>query len=1249
MQVQNNARILQRNFFKTNLKQLLLSKLNLSFLVALLLVCLTASSAFATTYTFTETVDKLWTTSGNWSPSYLGTNINATDVVFIDASSECIISGTLNNYGTLTNNGYLHIYPGSNLINDGNLINDYHLANDGNLINDGTLINDYSLFNDGTLHNNSGGILSNLGWLWVHSGSNLIINPTGTFSNIGTVKLNSGGGLELNTATQTLMAGVFNWTGGDFEIGSNASVTLTSNLSVPPNGALQVNGTLNIPVASTFSNAGTVELNSGGDLELNTITQTLMAGVFNWTGGDFEIGSNASVTLAANLSVPSNGTLQVNGTLNIPDTKTLTIESLTNFNNGSTLSNAGTVELNSGGNLNLNTSNQNLMAGVFNWTGGDFEIGPNASVTLAANFSVPSNGILTINGSLSTLAPNIPQGSTGGSIINNGTITNNNGLSNKNSVINNNGAVINNNSILTNHQLTGVFTNSGTINNNVSSQFNNIHLLNINSTGVFNNSGHLQNISPGTINNHGIIENTNNFTSTGVLNLNTGANLILNTTSVSWPPGTFNWTGGTMTIGGNGVFTLASSRSIAAGTKLAIDGTLNIPSGKTLTSNLGGEIIINASGVLTNQSGGTLINDGTLTTSGTLTNSTGATLDLNSGSNFILASAPASVPSGNLNWNGGSTITVAIGADLIIPTSLTIPAAAILQVKGTLTINGALVNEGNLIDRGTINNNGSLDLNSGSNLLLTKDPSALPEGTFSWNPGSTVTITDTAKFIIASSFSIPTSAILSIKGDLINNGTLTNNGTLELDAGGLLELNSNPAAFPSGTFNWNGGSVTVGATGALILASPLTIPLVGNFTVNGSLTNNDVFTFIGDFRNNGTTINNGTLDNQSFLINTGTISLETGSHFKFNNGFDAWSPSLFVWKAGASVEVAQGTTLETFADMTTESGRIFIVNGILETYGLNFTNNGILKGGGYIFAEISHGSTAKIEPGNSIGTLAVSGDSDLSSATYTAEMDPIAGTTDLMSISGQATLTNATLEVTWLNNPTVTGTYTVMTFGSKVGEFATVTIPTVSGFTFSTAYTTTAVTITATAVALPIELLYIRGEALDQSNKITWASATEENSSHFEVERSSDGITFEMIGIVAANGNTVTNQSYVLLDEKPLQGIGYYRLKMVDLDDTFEYSNVVSVSFNKKNNEIQLSISPNPATDVVHFAISKDEINNAIIEIHSITGQLIFQKMVNKNDTNPRFDWNTEGAVKGIYIATLTSGNERRMEKIIIQ
>ncbi len=329
-------------------------------------------------------------------------------------------------------------------------------------------------------------------------------------------------------------------------------------------------------------------------------------------------------------------------------------------------------------------------------------------------------------------------------------------------------------------------------------------------------------------------------------------------------------------------------------------------------------------------------------------------------------------------------------------------------------------------------------------------------------------------------------------------------------------------------------------------------------------------------------------------------------------------------------------------------------NGTLvNNFGATLNNNstGTINGSGTINqngGSYTGASGGAIAPGNSTGTLSVTGNLNPGSNTYESEIDGAVPNNDVLALTGEATLTNATLEVTWLNNPTAADIYIVMTFGSKVGEFASVTIPTVPGFTFAVAYTATTVSIQA-SVALPIELLYIRGEALDQSNKITWASASEKNSSHFEVERSSDGITFEMISIVAANGNTVTNQSYALLDEKPLQGIGYYRLKMVDLDDTFEYSKVVSISFKNDTKEIHLAISPNPATDVVHFVISKEEINNAIIEIHSITGQLVFQKRINKNDPNPRFDWNTEGAVKGIYMATLTSGSERKMEKIIIQ
>ena len=489
----------------------------------------------------------------------------------------------------------------------------------------------------------------------------------------------------------------------------------------------------------------------------------------------------------------------------------------------------------------------------------------------------------------------------------------------------------------------------------------------------------------------------------------------------------------------------------------------------------------------------------------------------------------------------------------------------------------------------------------------------------------------------------------SIYGTLTNNGTLINYSPLDLNSGGELVLNTNGASIPGGTFNWNSGStLTIGSSGVMTLTSSLTVQIGTTLKVLGTLNIDAASTLTN---NSSLIINSGSLiiNTLCWLSNYGTVT---------NNGTLTNDWVLSNYSGGIvnnSGTLINNSTLGNNDGSTLNNNSTLTCNGTLvNNSGATLNNNstGTINGSGTInqnggsYTGASGGASA---PGNSVGTLSVTGNLNLDNNTYESEIDGAVPSNDVLALTGEATLTNATLEVTWLNNPTVAGTYTVMTFGSRVGEFATVTIPTVSGFTFSTAYTTTAVTITATAVALPIELLYIRGEALDQSNKITWASASEQNSSHFEVERSSDGITFEMIGIVAANGNTVTNQSYALLDEKPLQGIGYYRLKMVDLDDTFEYSNVVSVSFNNNNKEIQLSISPNPATDVVHFTISKDEINNAIIEIHSFTGQLIFQKRVNKNDTNPRFDWNTEGTIKGFYIATLTSGSERTMKKIIIQ
>ena len=75
---------------------------------------------------------------------------------------------------------------------------------------------------------------------------------------------------------------------------------------------------------------------------------------------------------------------------------------------------------------------------------------------------------------------------------------------------------------------------------------------------------------------------------------------------------------------------------------------------------------------------------------------------------------------------------------------------------------------------------------------------------------------------------------------------------------------------------------------------------------------------------------------------------------------------------------------------------------------------------------------------------------------------------------------------------------------------------------------------------------------------MSWATATESNSSVFEVERSMDGSTFEHIGTVPAAGNSLQTIDYAFFDDDP-GALTYYRLRMVDHDGTWEHSPMVSI------------------------------------------------------------------------------------------
>ena len=114
---------------------------------------------------------------------------------------------------------------------------------------------------------------------------------------------------------------------------------------------------------------------------------------------------------------------------------------------------------------------------------------------------------------------------------------------------------------------------------------------------------------------------------------------------------------------------------------------------------------------------------------------------------------------------------------------------------------------------------------------------------------------------------------------------------------------------------------------------------------------------------------------------------------------------------------------------------------------------------------------------------------------------------------------------------------------------------------------------------LPVELTHFDAVATGTAVKVTWTTVTEHASSHFMVERASDGLDFAPIGRLEAAGFSQQRLEYSLLDPSPYQGANYYRLQQVDLDGSVTPSSIASVEYRISNGT--LFIRPNPALSEV--------------------------------------------------------------------
>ncbi|MGI4864755.1 MAG: T9SS type A sorting domain-containing protein [Janthinobacterium lividum] len=138
---------------------------------------------------------------------------------------------------------------------------------------------------------------------------------------------------------------------------------------------------------------------------------------------------------------------------------------------------------------------------------------------------------------------------------------------------------------------------------------------------------------------------------------------------------------------------------------------------------------------------------------------------------------------------------------------------------------------------------------------------------------------------------------------------------------------------------------------------------------------------------------------------------------------------------------------------------------------------------------------------------------------------------------------------------------------------------------------TVSFTIVIGAYPLPVVLTEFTATAVaNRDALLKWATASEKNNDHFDIERSFDGTSFTKIGQLAGHGTTTVASAYTLTDANVASkatGPVYYRLRQVDLDGTATYSPVRTVSFTSVSGPVALSLYPNPAQNNTTLELSQ--------------------------------------------------------------
>jgi hypothetical protein len=187
-------------------------------------------------------------------------------------------------------------------------------------------------------------------------------------------------------------------------------------------------------------------------------------------------------------------------------------------------------------------------------------------------------------------------------------------------------------------------------------------------------------------------------------------------------------------------------------------------------------------------------------------------------------------------------------------------------------------------------------------------------------------------------------------------------------------------------------------------------------------------------------------------------------------------------------------------------------------------------------------------------------------------------------------------------------------------------------------------------LTLPVRLVSFTGSYRNQLTSLDWETENEQNFDHFEIERSSNGADYSAIGFkTAAKSNG--RQAYQQTDDlSSVSGnVFYYRLKIVDIDGQFKYSNVIMIRKESKNIN-GIAINPTPVVGGIATVRFSSAINNtANFKVIDLNGKVVLQQQNKVYEGNNSISINNlERLQAGFYVLQMTNGDETTSIKFTV-